>query len=89
MYVMQAAAVSAFAGTLASLPFSLAVEGGLSFGTLLSQAGILVSCALFGVTFRYTMRRDLGNLQLKSGVAAAFGVVRGKHTTISMVITCK
>lgn len=75
----QAAAVSAIAGTFASLPFTLAVDGGLSLGALLSQAGILVSCALFGVTYRYAVRRDLGNLQLKSGVAAAFGLVRGEN----------
>jgi len=73
----KAAAVSAVAGTFASLPFTIAIDGGLSLGALLSQAGILVSCALFGVTYRYAIRRDLGNLQLKSGVAAAFGLVRG------------
>jgi hypothetical protein len=31
---------------------------------------------LFGVTYRYAVRRDR-NFQLKSGVAAAFGLVRG------------
>jgi len=78
-FVMQAAAVSALAGTFASLPFTIAVDGGLTLGALLSQVGILVSCALFGVTYRYAIRRDLGNLQLKSGVAAAFGLVRGER----------
>ncbi|KAG0611699.1 hypothetical protein M758_7G159300 [Ceratodon purpureus] len=73
----KAAAVSAIAGTFASLPFTIAVDGGLTLGALLSQAGILLSCVLFGVTYRYAVRRDLGNLQLKSGVAAAFGLVRG------------
>ena len=76
--MLQAAAVSAMAGTFASLPFTIAVDGGLSYGALASQAGIFLSCLLFGVTYRYAVRRDLGNLQLKSGVAAAFGLVRGK-----------
>jgi hypothetical protein len=77
---LQAAAVSTLAGTLASLPFSLAVDGGWGLGTLLSQGGIVLSCLLFGVTYRYIIRRDLGNLQLKSGAVAAFGLVRGKKT---------
>jgi hypothetical protein len=78
-FVVQAAAVSAIAGTFVSLPFTIAVDGGLTVGALLSQAGILLSCVLFGVTYRYAVRRDVGNLQLKSGVAAAFGLVRGKR----------
>jgi hypothetical protein len=73
----KAAAVSTLAGTLASLPFSLVVDGGWGLGTLLSQGGIVLSCLLFGVTYRYIIRRDLGNLQLKSGAVAAFGLVRG------------
>ena len=77
--MVQAAAVSAIAGTFVSLPFTIAVDGGLTVGALLSQAGILLSCVLFGVTYRYAVRRDVGNLQLKSGVAAAFGLVRGKR----------
>lgn len=77
-FLLQAAAVSAIAGTFASLPFTIAVDGGFTLGALLSQVGILVSCVLFGVTYRYAVRRDLRNLQLKSGVAAAFGLVRGE-----------
>uniref|UniRef100_A0A7N2KVL4 Uncharacterized protein n=1 Tax=Quercus lobata TaxID=97700 RepID=A0A7N2KVL4_QUELO len=32
---------------------------------------------VFGVTFRYTIRRDLDNIQLKTGTSAAFGFVKG------------
>lgn len=84
--------MSAIAGTFASLPFTLAVDGGLSLGALLSQASILVSCSLFGVTYRYAVRRDLGNLQLKSGVAAAFGLVRGEnglHVIFVLLFVCR
>ncbi|CAM6093386.1 unnamed protein product [Calypogeia fissa] len=72
----KAAAVSVLAGTMASIPFYLSGEE-LGVGSLLSIGGVVVSCALFGVTYRYIVRRDLGNIQLKSGAAAAFSVVRG------------
>ncbi|KAG6505774.1 hypothetical protein ZIOFF_038139 [Zingiber officinale] len=35
------------------------------------------NCALFGVTFRYTVRGDLDNFQLKPGACAAFSVIKG------------
>jgi hypothetical protein len=85
---LQAAAVSTLAGTLASLPFSLVVDGGWGLGTLLSQGGIVLSCLLFGVTYRYIIRRDLGNLQLKSGAVAAFGLVRGNKTQCYCSLGC-
>lgn len=72
----KAATVSAVIGTLASLPISLYQD--TSYAQLsLHLAIIFVSCALFGVTFRYTVRRDLDNIQLKTGTSAAFGFVRG------------
>jgi len=72
----KAATVSAVVGTLASLPISLYQD--TSYAQLsLHLAIIFVSCALFGITFRYTVRRDLDNIQLKTGTSAAFGFVRG------------
>lgn len=32
---------------------------------------------LFGVTYRYTVRQDIGNFQLKAGTVMAFALVRG------------
>lgn len=32
---------------------------------------------LFGVTYRYTVRQDIGNFQLKTGTVMAFTLVRG------------
>ncbi|KAK9122236.1 hypothetical protein Syun_019853 [Stephania yunnanensis] len=53
-------------------------EGATSSEQLILPLAItFVSCALFGVTFRYTIRRDLDNIQLKSGTSAAFGIVKG------------
>ncbi|KAG9452622.1 hypothetical protein H6P81_005526 [Aristolochia fimbriata] len=73
---VKAAAVSAIVGTLAGTPLLLptvATESEL----FLHLGVILVSCALFGVTFRYTVRRDLDNIQLKTGTSAAFGLIKG------------
>lgn len=47
-------------------------------GAVAAAAGVVaLSCALFGVTYRYAVRGESANLQLKAGVVAAFGVVSG------------
>lgn len=56
-------------GDVTLLPFALA------WSSLLSLAGASLSGFLFGVTYRYAVRRDQ-NPQLKAGVAMAFGLVR-------------
>lgn len=72
----KAAACSAIAGTLLSAPLLLSQSpGGLV--SLESLGGVFASTALFGVTFRYATRDDLGNDQLKTGVLGAFGLTRG------------
>lgn len=43
---------------------------------VISLAVALVSGALFGIVYRYTIRHD-GNPQLAAGATAAFGLVRG------------
>ncbi|KAK4421469.1 hypothetical protein Salat_2097500 [Sesamum alatum] len=73
---VKAASISAGIGTLAELPISLTHVTSNS-ELILPLAITFVSCALFGVTFRYAIRRDLDNFQLKSGTSAAFGFVRG------------
>ncbi|KAL9249702.1 hypothetical protein AKJ16_DCAP01158 [Drosera capensis] len=76
---VRAASISAIVGTLAGLPISASlVTSGSEL--LLPLAVTFVSCALFGVTFRYAVRRDLDNIQLKTGTAAAFGLVKGLGT---------
>ncbi|KAK2981913.1 hypothetical protein RJ640_019133 [Escallonia rubra] len=73
---IKAASISAVVGTLAGLPISLTQV--TSFPQLILPSAItFVSCALFGVTFRYAVRRDFDNFQLKNGTAAAFGFVKG------------
>lgn len=73
---IKAALVSAVVGTLAGLPLSL-TQVTSSSQLILPVAINFVSCALFGVTFRYTIRSDLDNVQLKTGTFAAFGLVKG------------
>ncbi|KAI3952696.1 hypothetical protein MKX01_013658 [Papaver californicum] len=73
---VKAASVSAVIGTLAAIPISLTPVTGIT--ELILPLGItFVSCALFGVTFRYTIRRDLDDSHLKSGISAAFACVKG------------
>uniref|UniRef100_A0A0D3H987 Uncharacterized protein n=1 Tax=Oryza barthii TaxID=65489 RepID=A0A0D3H987_9ORYZ len=73
---VKAAAVSSVVGVLASLPISFYEAH--DFPQLFVQLSVIfISCALFGVTFRYAIRRDLDNVQLKTGAAAAFAFVRG------------
>lgn len=73
---VKAASLSAIVGTLAGLPIFLSRISSSS-ELILPLSITFISCALFGVTFRYAVRRDFDNFQLKSGTSAAFGVVKG------------
>ena len=67
----KAGVVCAVAGGLSSLPLAVTTTG-----HIVSVPVAVVSCALMGVTFRYVVREDWDNFQLKAGAAAAFAVVR-------------
>jgi len=73
---IKAGFVSALVGTLAGLPISL-TQVTSNAQLILPSTITFISCALFGLTFRYAVRRDLDNFQLKTGTAAAFGIVKG------------
>ncbi|KAL5719147.1 hypothetical protein ACHQM5_011968 [Ranunculus cassubicifolius] len=73
---VKAASISALIGTLAGLPISIS-QVSTPEQLILPVAITFISCALFGVTFRYTMRRDLDDIHLKSGVVAAFAIAQG------------
>ncbi|XP_020594010.1 uncharacterized protein LOC110034065, partial [Phalaenopsis equestris] len=73
---IKAALVSSSIGTLASLPLSLFQATSFTV-FFLHTAIIFIGTALFGVTFRYTIRRDIDNFQLKTGTSAAFGIIKG------------
>ena len=68
--------VSALIGTLASIPVAL-VQANRIEGILIKEGIIFISCALFGVTYRYTVRQKFENIKLKSRVVSAFDLVRG------------
>ncbi|KAL4421367.1 hypothetical protein ABPG75_010658 [Micractinium tetrahymenae] len=72
----KAAAAAAIGGAAAALPLAFS-EGTGTGAALLALATAGVASALLGVTYRYAVRQDAGNLQLKAGVVAAFGLVRG------------
>ena len=70
----KAGTVAAVGGLLGSLPYLATAGHGLGSAAL-SAAQIFASCLLFGVTFRYVLAADKGNIQLKGGAVAAFGIV--------------
>lgn len=73
----KAAAVAVAGGLAAALPLALAGGGGGGGpGELLSLLDAAACCALFGVTYRYAVREDAGNTQLRGGAVAAFALVR-------------
>ncbi|PKA50234.1 hypothetical protein AXF42_Ash017828 [Apostasia shenzhenica] len=73
---IKAASVSSLVGAFSSLPISM--YEATSFTQLaLHTVIVFLSTALFGVTYRYTIRRDLNNLHLKTGTSAAFGFIKG------------
>ncbi|MEW5305185.1 MAG: hypothetical protein WDW36_007745 [Sanguina aurantia] len=72
---IKSAGISVVGGLAATLPLLLASGNAPSGAELLSLTSALVSCVLFGVTYRYAAR-DAANVQLKGGVVAAFGLVR-------------
>ncbi|KAL2335786.1 hypothetical protein Fmac_016999 [Flemingia macrophylla] len=76
---VKAASISALVGTFSGLPICLTQVTNTT-QLLLPLAINFICCALFGVTFRYTIRRNLDDVQLKTGVPAAFGVVKGLAT---------
>ncbi|XP_071696149.1 uncharacterized protein [Rutidosis leptorrhynchoides] len=76
---VKAAIVSAIVGTLASLPVSL-THFTDSYGLTVSTAITVISCVLYGAIYRYIIRRDLDDFHLKTGTAAAFGIVKGMAT---------
>lgn len=75
---VKAASISAVIGTLAQLPICLS-RVTTNSELILPLAITFFSCALYGVTFRYAVRRDLDDFNLKSGTSAAFGFVKGGH----------
>ncbi|KAF8060561.1 hypothetical protein HT031_004738 [Scenedesmus sp. PABB004] len=71
----KAAALAAAGGLLGALPFLLASPAP-GLGAALSLAGSVAGCVLMGVTYRYAVRQDDTNAQLRGGVVAAFALVK-------------
>ena len=60
----KAAAAAGLGGVAATLPLALS-DGSGAGAALLALAAAGVASALLGVTYRYAVRQDLGNTQLK------------------------
>lgn len=60
----KAATLAAGVGGLASLPYTAYLAGSIE-SALLSIAGVVVSCALFGVVYRYARRDNTLDNHLK------------------------
>lgn len=72
----KAAAVAAAGGLAGYLPFFLLSSPPSGLQGLLSLGAAVAGCVLFGVTYRYAVRQDENNLQLRGGAVAAFALVK-------------
>jgi hypothetical protein len=74
---VKAGLISAVGGVLSSLPwlFATSQSSVLNLAADLAVAG--ATAFLFGVVYRYAVRGDATNSQLKGGVVGAFGLTRG------------
>ena len=82
----KAGALAALGAVLGSLPLvTNTTSSGL--GILLQTGGTGVSAFLFGLVYRYVLRGEMQNVQLKSGVVAAFGLVRAIGQTSEYLAT--
>lgn len=84
---IKAGVFSAVGGSLATIPFFFTVsDGSGSTVEVLTECAAAAVCSfLFGVVYRYAVRSDKGNAQLKGGVVGAFGLVRGLSLAQSIV----
>ena len=69
--------VSAIGGVLLSLPLALSQFSGNAFNQFADVGATALSCALFGVVYRYAVRENIDDFQLKGGVVGVFGLVLG------------
>ena len=53
----------------------------------MKHVGLALSCVLFGITYRYAVRRD-GNPNLKQGVVGAFSITRALATVVAPPEAC-
>jgi hypothetical protein len=73
----KAGTISAIGGVLLSLPLALSQFSGNAFNQFADVGATALSCALFGIVYRYAVRENIDDFQLKGGVVGAFGLVRG------------
>ena len=72
MESVKAAVVAGAGGGALAAPLLVSQGGGTA-----AVGAAALSCAAFGVTYRYAVRRDVENSELKGGVVGAVGLARG------------
>lgn len=76
--------LAAAGGLAASLPYVALTTS--SFAASLATLSLsTISALLFGLVYRYAVRRNLDNVQLKAGVVAAFGLVQGLSIAVTQM----
>ena len=66
----KAGAAAGLGGAAAALPLALSAGGDSAAAALLGLAPAGLASGLLGVTYRYAVRQDAANLQLKVGACA-------------------
>jgi hypothetical protein len=72
---VKAGAASLLAGSVTSIPLALVSPSAFSAQWELAHDGLAVMLLLFGVVYRYAVRKDTSTM-LKQGVVGAFAVTR-------------
>jgi len=73
----KAGLIGAVGGTLSTLPWLFATSSSTTVNLVLDILVAGAASFLFGVVYRYAVRGDATNSQLKGGVVGAFGLTRG------------
>jgi hypothetical protein len=83
----KAGAAAGIGGAIAVFPLLLLAPSPTALPAVLELLTAGVSGFLFGVTYRYAVRDDDSNAQLRGGVVAAFGLVRGIAAASSVLLS--
>jgi hypothetical protein len=82
----KAGVAAGIGGAIAVFPLLLLGPSPTALPAVLELLTAGVSGFLFGVTYRYAVRDDDSNAQLRGGVVAAFGLVRGIAAASSVLL---
>ena len=73
---VKASAIAATGGVFVSTPLAMS-QFEATFNQFADVGAVALSCFLFGIVYRYAVRENVDDLQLKGGVVASFALTRG------------